>query len=185
MSHVFLKSAQTQDSDLISCPDPEGSSRSKRIQGPGYWPWLGCVCGGGGGVTGMRGSLSAWEGAVLWNSASTSLEQPRANLAVLGTGNATALPISRNIRGQTRALCGTHWEQPGAGLSAWFPSPPLFSLLPPFLHLPLPSILPVPTCAGLAPFHLLPSPCSVPASQRSEDGATPAAVCRKVKQDEC
>lgn len=171
MSHVFLKSAQPQDSDLISCPDPEGSSSSKRVQGPGYWPWLG-----------GRGDRN--EGQPLSLGRSTSLEQPRANLAVLGTGNATALPISRNIRGQTRALCGTHWEQPGAGLSAWFPSPPLFSLLPPFLYLPLPSILPIPTCAGLAPVHLLPSPCSVPASQRSEDGATPAAVCR-VKQDEC
>lgn len=116
------------------------------------------------------------------DSASASLEQPRANLPVLGTVNATALLISRNIWGQTRALCGTHWEQPGVGLSAWLPSPPLFRLLPPFLHLPLPSHPPVRTCAGLAPFHLLPSPCSVPASQRSEDGATPTAVCRKVKR---
>lgn len=28
MNHVFLKSAQPSDSDLISCPNPEGSSRS-------------------------------------------------------------------------------------------------------------------------------------------------------------
>ena len=34
MSHIFLKSAQPQDSDLTSCPDAEGSGLGWGVQGP-------------------------------------------------------------------------------------------------------------------------------------------------------